>query len=192
MVISLHVKALRFAVRLTPPTGASERITNIDAAPTSLADALSSPNPTVIDLIPTHERAEHTYIRGASLGAIAYNLFTHDMLNTARDVTDPHMHFAAGRDAYSYADRVARSIARGEGYTDIQLRPEMRTFLTEHVGHPVPHIPGIVFALHPDFNDYLLRPSDRGAQEGVIWDGAVTLDMIDEHTRAALERMLLG
>ena len=174
-----------------PPQRAPERITSIDTIPASLAEAIGVSSPTVIDLVPVQERKHHAYFRGASLGAVAYNLFTHNMLNTARDIRDPHMHFATGHDAHSYADRVARSIAQDEGYADIQLRPEMRTFLAEQTGQRTQHIPGIVFALHPDFNDYVLRPSDRGAEEGVVWDGAVTLDMIDEHTREALERMLL-
>lgn len=173
-----------------PSQSAPERITDLDATPSSLTDALTSSSQTVIDLIPRSERDQYAYFRGASLGAVAYNLFNYNMLNTARDITDPHMHFATGRDAYAYADRVARSIAQGEGFTDIQLLPDMRTFLTEQVGQPVHNTPGIIFALHPDFNDYLLRPSDRGAREGVIWDGAVTLDMIDKHSRSALKKIL--
>ena len=145
----------------------------------------------VIDLVPPQERRLHHYWRGASLGAIAYNLMRYDRLNTAHDLSSPRMHFANGPGAYSYADQVARSIALGEGYSEIQFPHVMREDVAQVAGaRAADQTPGVVFALHPDFNDYVLRPSDQGACEGVIWDGAVTLDMIDEHTRLALEQML--
>ena len=51
-------------------------------------------------------------------------------------------------------------------------------------------LPGIIFGLDPRYNDYVLSPSTRGAREGVVWQGAVTLDMIDRHSREALEAIL--
>ncbi|MEO5949236.1 MAG: hypothetical protein ABIP74_02445 [Candidatus Saccharimonas sp.] len=172
-----------------PARAHTRRITSHDDIPQSLAD-IDSLGTSVVDLIPPSERSRHAYLRGASLGAVAYNLLHYDMLNTAQDIDNPNMHFADGPERYAYADSVARSIAQGEGYADIQYLPEMRRFLADTSGTPADTTPGIVFGLHPDFNDYALRNSDRGAGEGVIWDGAVTLDMIDRHSREALEKLL--
>ena len=113
------------------------------------------------------------------------------MLNTARDLNQPHMHFAEGPEAYAYADRTAQSIAYGEGFNEIQFPPHMREHLSAITGICTPDtLPGIVFALDKPFNDYVLDPSTKGAREGVVWHGAVTLDMIDRHSRAALEAIL--
>ncbi len=140
----------------------------------------------VIDLIPENERGKYRYWRGASLGAAAYNLTENGFLNTASDPTNAAMHFATGPLGYAYADGIARSIVQREGYYNTQYPLDMRREIAHRDGYlPTDPTPGIVFALHPDYNDIYLRPSDRGAREGVVWDGAVTLDMIDEHTRDA-------
>lgn len=53
-------------------------------------------------------------------------------------------------------------------------------------------LPGIVFGLDPSYNDHVLLPSERGAREGVVWHGAVTLDMIDRRSREAFEAIIDG
>lgn len=164
------------------------RITNIENVEPGI-EGLYGMGAAVIDLIPPQERRLHRYMRGASLGAIAYNLMNHDMLNTTHGATEPSMHFAAGARAYDYADRVARSIAQSEGYRDLQFPAPMRLELGGPSRLNVP-MPGIIFALDPDYNKYLLRDSDMGAGEGVVWDGIVTLDMIDRYSRAAMEQLV--
>ena len=164
------------------------RVVSLDAIPRTPTATIDLAPPYVLDLIPKAERKSHKFIRGASLGAAVYNLIEHDYLNTARDPNSPHMHFADGPTAYQYADIVARSIARGEGFNDIQFPRAMRQELGRIAGYSIlSQSPGIIFALHPDYNDLLLEPSTKGAGEGVVYDGAVTLDMIDEHSREALK-----
>ncbi len=64
----------------------------------------------------------------------------------------------------------------------------MRTEHAQIAGHDLTgNTPGVIFALNNDNDDFFLDQSTRGAQEGVVWDGAVTLDMIDRHSREALE-----
>lgn len=47
------------------------------------------------------------------------------------------MHFANGREGYAYSDRVAKSIASGEGYTETQLTPDMRQWLSGRTKLPL-------------------------------------------------------
>lgn len=168
------------------------RITSLEQIKPGL-DGIYDMGAAVIDLIPASERQRYNYFRGASLGSAVTNLLNHGMLNTAHDYASPRMHFASGVDAYPYASAISRSIARGEGYTDIQFPMAMRNELSMLARRlPSDETPGIIFGLHPDLNDLLLRESDRGNREGVVWDGAVTLDMIDRHTKEALERITDG
>ena len=174
----------------TPARHSPKRITSLEHIPNNVHD-LSAIGSAVIDLVPPSERKKYAYFRGASLGAAVYNLLEHSMLNTARDLNQPHMHFADGPEAYVYADRTARSIAHGEGFNEIQFPLYMREHLRAATDIRTPDtLPGIVFALDKPFNDYVLDPSTRGAREGVVWHGAVTLDMIDRHSRVALEAIL--
>lgn len=168
------------------------RITSFEQIPQS-PDALKWLGASVVDLIPKKERRKYSFLRGASLGAAAYNIVEHGMLNTARDIQQPHMHFADGPQAYVYADRVARSIAYGEGFNNIQFPASMQAELGRIAGTDLSgNTPGIIFALDHDYNEYILGSSTRGAQEGVVWDGAVTLDMIDKYSREALEAITDG
>lgn len=151
-----------------------------------VAQVAHGAKPVVINMIPRAERGKYNYWRGASVGAAVYNLMQHDMLNTASSSEEPRMHFAEGPAGYNYARVVADSIAKGEGYKDIQYPAAMR----QQLGGLAIADAGLLFALSPEYNDFYLRESDRGAREGVIWDGAVTLDMIDTKSRAALEAIL--
>lgn len=145
----------------------------------------------VVDLVPPVERRKHLYWRGASLGATAYNLLNHNYLNTPIDPDNPRMHFASGPGGHSYADQVARSVALREGYYDLQYPTSVREFMETREGvSPDTASPAIIFPLDPHYNDYYLRESDRGACEGVVWDGAVTLDMIDRRSRAFFENLI--
>lgn len=164
-----------------------EHLDQLHARPNMIATLGSS----VVDMIPRAERKKYNYLRGASLGAAIFNLLEHDMLNTVSNLDNPAMHFAEGSDAYIYADRVARSVAHGEGFNDTQFPIYMRETLASQLGIAVDQpLPGIIFGLDPRYNDYVLSPSTRGAREGVVWQGAVTLDMIDRHSREALEAIL--
>lgn len=164
-----------------------ERLAQIPRGP----DALARMGGCVIDLIPRSERLSHNYLRGASLGAVVHNLLEDGCLNTVANGEDPQIHFAEGPSAYGYADHIARSIARGEGYNDIQFPMDMRQSLAERMGtDPNAPLPAIILGLRPEFNEYVLLPSTRGAQEGVVWDGIVTLDMIDRHSRTAIKKIL--
>ena len=151
-----------------------------------IAKVTHDTGPVVVNMIPPNERNRHNYWRGASIGAAVYNLLQHDMLNTVSDDEDPQMHFAPGPAGYNYARVVADSIAKGEGYKDVQYPLAMR----KELGGLAIANAGILLALSPEYNDFYLRESDRGAGEGVVWDGIVTLDMIDDKSRAALESIV--
>lgn len=163
------------------------RITSLEQIPRG-QDAIMRMGASVIDLIPVRERSTYAYLRGASLGAAVYNLAVNGMLNTAKNAHQPHMHFANGPEAYTYANNVAESIAYGEGFNDIQFPASMQESLALMSSQELTRkTSGIIFALDKRYNDYILDESTRGAKEGVVWSGAVTLDMIDTRSRDALE-----
>lgn len=165
-------------------------VTSLDGASATLAEALSLPEPTVIDLVPPVQRNNHTYFRGASLLAMAYNLMAHEMLNTTNDLGEPEMHFFDGPARHACAENVARAIARGEGCSTTQVRPEMLESLGQVACQRITYPPAVIFALHPSLNDYMLAPSDKGSREGVVWHGPVGVDMVDDNTRELLERIV--
>lgn len=168
------------------PKRSVQHVSTLDSVANAARATPNSAKPVVINMVPPAERKGHAYWRGASVGAVIYNLTQHDRLNTVTGGEDPQMHFAEGLSGYNYARVVADSIAKGEGYKDIQYPQAMRHAL----GGLAIADAGLLFALSPEYNDFYLRESDRGAREGVVWDGEVTLDMIDARTRAALETIL--
>lgn len=140
----------------------------------------------VIDLSDPSERTKPSRsFRGAHLGALAHRVLTGDypILN-AGDLDNPVMHFAP----YIYADRVARTIATDDAYTETQFPNEVRNVVSDELSLPDNfRFPSIVFAL---VNKSLLRPSDMGSGHGYVYDGIVTPDMIDAHSRRAIEQLI--
>ena len=121
-----------------------------------------------------------------SLGAVAYNLIEHNQrINTV--TCDPEVHFYHGISRYNDAFSTAVAIAQRQGCYHLQFPSFMRDHLALATGHSAHEpTPSIVFGLAADYNNFYLRPSDMGAGYGLVWDGDVTLDMIDPQTQAAL------
>ena len=98
------------------------------------------------------------------------------------------MHFGP----YPYATRAARAIALEGAYAETQFPADAHKTVDCYLETSKAYrYPSIIFALRPEYAEYT-RDSDMGAGHGVIYDGVVTLDMIDERSSKAIAEILAG
>ena len=144
----------------------------------------------VIDMFAQPEqRREYQHFRAANLGALAYNAIGGELpiLNAGDIDNAPKMHFGT----YPYVARVARTIAHEGAHAETQFPADVRQFVTNHLGlkESYGHYPSIIVALEPKYDGFV-RASDEGAGHGVIFDGIVTLEMIDHRSREVIKHIL--
>ena len=146
----------------------------------------------VIDLFTQPEqRRECQHFRATNLGALAYNAIVGELpiliLNAGDTTNAPEMHFGT----YPYVVRVARTIAHEGAHAETQFPADVRQFVTNYLGleEPYGHYPSIIVALKPEYDGFV-RASDKGAGHGVIFDGIVTLEMIDHRSREVIKHIL--
>lgn len=158
-----------------------KRITSIDEIPDDPEEIVRL-GPAIIDLIPKDERREYNYLRGGSAALHGAALQGLGYLNLPDPMggDDNLMHFAEGPRAYQYAVMVAHSYIKREGYNKLHSQGIVADWVRERFGiDDLGEAPSVIFALNPEFNGCYLRKSDKGSCEGVVWDGQVSVDMID-------------
>ena len=147
----------------------------------------------VIDLIPCNRRNKHNHMRGANLFGIVVRMLELSPLNGDPETGDScEMHFAEGVGAYKYANGVACAIAGEAAYRETQFPLSLQDRLHSLTGiRPSEEMPSIIFGLDQEFDGFVLPPSDKGAEEGVVWDGCpLALDMIDPWSRKAIGKIV--
>ena len=167
-----------------------KRITSINKIPRDPKEIIRL-GPAIIDLIPEDERRRYKYLRGGSAALHGAALHGNGYLNLPDPMggDDKSMHFAEGSGAYQYAAMVARSYIEGGGYNELHFQGTVADQVRERFGiDDLGEAPSVIFALNPEFNGCYLRKSDKGSCEGVVWDGQVSVDMIDPFSQKFFSR----